>query len=155
MDAYSSEYWAPIATSDNSADWVQIGTMDDVSTCQTYSGKYGKSAPWESDGSQTGKKQHILCCQKDMMIDDPSSSEQVSVQDVMAQALKPIWYGSSHGWNGGSHNDAQLFCSASGKKELCPFIAVSLHSFDSVFKLIIVYTITYTQRHWYQSADLP
>jgi hypothetical protein len=25
-----------------------------------------------SDGLQTGKKQHILCCQKDMMIDDPS-----------------------------------------------------------------------------------
>ena len=125
-DPFSGEQWAPIKTDDGSKDWVQVGTVDEVATCTTYSSRFGNTAPWESDGSSEEKKQHVLCCQKAIMVTDPETNEKTSMEDVMADNLRPIWYGETHGWNGGSHNDAQLFCSASGKKELCPYVAVSL-----------------------------
>ena len=120
--------WAPIA-SDDGPDWVQIGNNDEVATCDTYSGAYNKIAPWdEGDAADlsTEIKQHVLCCQAAIDISDPSSNEVLSIEQVMADTFKLIWYGEDHGWNGGSHNDAHLFCSASGNKELCPYVAVSL-----------------------------
>lgn len=102
-----------------------IGSTDGAGMCQTYSDFYGGSpTPWASDGSSQSKKQHILCCQKQTTVPDPETGDELSLEDVMRQTMKPIWYGEDHGWNGGTHSDAQLFCSASGKKELCPYVAV-------------------------------
>jgi len=125
-EAFSGLQWAPIA-SDDGPDWVQIGNDDEVATCDTYSGAYNKIAPWdEGDAADlsTEIKQHVLCCQAAIDISDPSSNEVLSIEQVMADTFKLIWYGEDHGWNGGSHNDAQLFCSASGNKELCPNVAI-------------------------------
>lgn len=124
-EAFSGEQWAPIKTDDSAADWVMVGSTDGASMCQTYLDAYGSPTPWASDGSSAGKKQHILCCQKQVLVTDPETGDDLSMEDIMRQQLKPIWYGEDHGWNGGSHNDAQLFCSASGKRELCPYVAVS------------------------------
>lgn len=125
--AFEGEQWAPILDGD-SPDWVQIGTVDEVAMCTTYSGRFGNTAPWESDGGSQEKKQHILCCETEMTITDPETNESTTMAEVMAETLRPIWYGETHGWNGGSHNDAQLFCSASGGKDLCPYVAVGLES---------------------------
>jgi hypothetical protein len=103
---------------------VQIGTMDGASTCTTYSSTYGTEAPWDSNGESEDKKQHILCCQRKNVVTDEFGNES-TIQEVMANSLQPVWYSESHGWNGGTHNDAVLFCSASGNRELCPSIAVS------------------------------
>jgi len=59
-----------------------------------------------------------------MMVLSPESNQELPVEEIMSQEVKPVWYGEDHGWNGGSHNDAQLFCTVSGKKELCPYVSV-------------------------------
>ncbi|KAL3801043.1 hypothetical protein HJC23_002336 [Cyclotella cryptica] len=124
-DAFDGEQWAPVtATPTASADWVLIGSMDGVATCTSYSDNYGTTAPWETDGSSEEKKQHVLCCQKKNYVQSDSSDVAMTLDEVMANELKPVWYDLSHGWNGGSHNDAELFCSANGNRELCPSVAI-------------------------------
>ena len=109
-----------------------------IDTCDTYSDVYSTIAPWdEEDATATDLspeiKQHVLCCQAAVDVSDPTSNEVLSMEQIMADTFKLIWYGEDHGWNGGSHNDAELFCSASGNKELCPYVAVSPLFLDRCF----------------------
>lgn len=130
--------WAPFTSDDGSPGWVQIGSPNSVRTCDTYYDAHKTVAPWdEEDATATDLspeiKQHILCCQAAVDISDPTSNEVLSMEQIMADTFKLIWYGEDHGWNGGSHNDAELFCSASGNKELCPYVAVSPLFLDRCF----------------------
>ena len=137
-DAFDGEQWAPVAATPNSsADWVLIGSIDGIATCTSYSDNYGTNAPWDQDGSSEDKKQHVLCCQKKNYVQSDSSGVAMTLDEVMTNELKPVWYDQSHGWNGASHNDAVLFCSANGNRELCPSVAVSL----IVFRILLLFFV--------------
>ena len=115
-DAFLGEQWAPIYNY-NTFNWVMVGQKDNdpQSICKGYEQIYdGQSPLWTEDGSKSELKENVLCCiQQDNMKHE---------QDV-ARGMRPIWLDNTHGWNGGSHVDAQKFCTGLGGKRLCPYAA--------------------------------
>ncbi|KAL7529104.1 hypothetical protein ACHAXR_002796, partial [Thalassiosira sp. AJA248-18] len=121
QDAFEGEQWAPVATegTEGALDqnkWVLIGSVNDhAGTCMAYDQIHsGEEPEWELDGSRTELKENILCC--------PSPNNLVKKQDTL-KLLDPIWLDESHGWNGGSHNDAMEFCESLDHRMLCPYSA--------------------------------
>ena len=127
--AFAGEQWAPVvhyANHEDSVrgshrranDWVLVGTIDDLSwsTCMTYDQIHNErpEPAWGLDGSQPELKENILCCQ------NPNN---LLKEQTFAQQLDPIWLDESHGWTGGSHDDAMKFCETLGKRKLCPYTA--------------------------------
>ena len=106
---------------------------DPQSTCKGYEQIYdGQSPPWTVDGSKSELKENVLCCiQQDNMKHE---------QDV-ARGMRPIWLDNTHGWNGGSHVDAQKFCTGLGGKRLCPYAACE-------FLVNNLSTISNSSPHW-------
>ena len=100
-EPFEGEQWAPAATtSDGVEHWVSIGTSP--SACLTHEDLLLKPPAWASDGSEQKLKEHVLCCQK------PSNLQK---QQALKSDLDPIWMDSSHGWDGGSYDDATEFVS--------------------------------------------
>ena len=53
-------------------------------------------------------------------------SNNINVQKrekAVIAAFQPIWFSSSHGWSGGSYEDAINFCESYNHMVLCPFAA--------------------------------
>eukprot|EP00579_Thalassiosira_antarctica_P029645 CAMPEP_0202030230 /NCGR_PEP_ID=MMETSP0905-20130828/64388_1 /ASSEMBLY_ACC=CAM_ASM_000554 /TAXON_ID=420261 /ORGANISM="Thalassiosira antarctica, Strain CCMP982" /LENGTH=1463 /DNA_ID=CAMNT_0048594023 /DNA_START=42 /DNA_END=4433 /DNA_ORIENTATION=- len=125
-DAFEGEQWAPISSYDNEDtgignNWIMVGTKDGdpLSTCSQYEQLYdGKSPPWTADGSKTELKEHVLCC---------AQQESMKHEHDISRGMKPIWLDNSHGWSGGSYDDAVKFCQDLGRKRLCPYAAYCPH----------------------------
>ena len=55
-----------------------------------------------------------------------SQSQDLEIQKrekAVIAAFKPIWFSTAHGWNGGTYEDAILFCESMGFMVLCPYAA--------------------------------
>mmetsp|Transcript_27007 Transcript_27007/g.57005 ORF Transcript_27007/g.57005 Transcript_27007/m.57005 type:complete len:693 (+) Transcript_27007:57-2135(+) len=121
-DAFEGEQWAPVSKYNNEdtgigSNWIMVGMKDGdpLSTCSQYEQLNDfKSPPWTADGSQPDLKEHVLCC---------SEQEAMNHEHVIARAMNSIWLDDSHGWNGGSYDDAVQFCHDLGGKRLCPYPA--------------------------------
>ncbi|KAL7531697.1 hypothetical protein ACHAXR_008063 [Thalassiosira sp. AJA248-18] len=126
QDAFSGEQWAPVSNYNNEDagvgnNWIMVGTKDGdpLSTCSQYEMLYdGKSPPWTADGSRTELKQQILCCMQ---------QEAMKHEQDISHGMNPIWLDSSHGWNGGSYEDAEVLCQGLGRKKLCPYAVYCPH----------------------------
>lgn len=101
-EAFEGEQWAPAASELDAEEeiWVSIGQSP--STCSTHEELKLPQPEWATDGSRQEIKQHLLCCQK------PSN---LPKQQNLENDLDPIWMDNSHGWEGGSHEDAVEFVS--------------------------------------------
>lgn len=111
--------WAPMTfESGESNTWVSVGT--DPSPCATYDQLFLGDAPgWGGlDGSEPELKENILCCQ------NPKHLAKIK---KIKEELDPIWMDLSHGWRGGSSQDAADFCAGFGNRKVCPYIAYCPH----------------------------
>ena len=143
LPAFEGEQWSPvIADYDGDDVYVLTGTINGnpTTTCHTYRHFHdGKIPQWGIDGSEPEKKLYTLCCKDpsyvsegikspavDLTLGGPDitdaqmEQEGFSVEDAIAEGLKPIWLGLDDGWLGGSHSDGEWFCSGLGK-QLCPY----------------------------------
>jgi len=126
QDAFEDEQWAPISNYDNEDtslgnNWIMIGSKDgDPSNiCLQYEElNKGKSPPWTADGSKTELKEHVLCC---------AQQESIKHEQDVSRGMNPIWMDNSHGWSGGSYDDAVKFCHDLGGKRICPYAAYCPH----------------------------
>lgn len=127
--AFEGEQWAPVAktiqtpgqSSLHENEWVMVGTVDHISfsTCMTHDQiNRGEEPEWGIDGTRTEIKENILCCQ------NPNN---LLKERNFAKQLDPIWLDESHGWTGGSHDDAMEFCETLGRRKLCPYVAYCPH----------------------------
>ena len=118
--AFKGEQWAPVSPLAHDqtglgSKYVMVGTMDGdlSSTCMPYESLHTSPLPpWSNDGSETELKEHVMCCE---------SADEVEKYSIVTKGMSPVWLGSTHGWSGGSHLDAQKFCNDFGGKELCPY----------------------------------
>lgn len=117
-DPFEGEQWAPAASEFNNRQeyWVSLG--QNPNTCSTYEELFMTKPPWVQDGSQVSLKEHVLCCQ---------NPKHLQKEQSLMKDLSPIWMDSSHGWNGGSHDDAIQFCEGFGNRKLCPYSAYCPH----------------------------
>ena len=108
-DPFESEQWAPAASGfgEGYGHWVLIGSKDGSTTCSTHK---ELQPDFASDGNQLNE--HVLCCQNPKYLPKELSAK---------KDLSPIWMDSSHGWDGGSHDDAIQFCESFGNRKLCPY----------------------------------
>lgn len=115
---FSGEQWAPIASTEGGDDeWVQIGSIDGElkgGKCSTHRQLHGKPPLWGVDGSHPELKENVLCCVNPM---------QMLKETSFVKDLNPIWLDEHHGWNGGSHEDANKFCQELDNRKLCPYSA--------------------------------
>ena len=125
-DAVSGSQWAPFINIANG--WVQIGTD---ATCMPYNSLNSFPPEWGLTGSNKAETSHIMCCEPDEnwipadQVAKVTLSSAPSEIDKMAMDMfKPIWFERKHGWNGGSHADAEKFCNNIGDMELCPAMAL-------------------------------
>lgn len=126
MAAFNGEQWAPVSDYDNEDvdlgnDWIMVGTQNSnqTSTCLPYDVLNDGNYPlWAVDGTLTELKQNILCCSK---------QEALSVEDSTTAKFNSIWLDESHGWSGGSYQDAEAFCEGLGGKHVCPYSAYCPH----------------------------
>lgn len=122
MPAFDGEQWAPASNYDNEEidlgnDWILVGTINSnqTSTCLQYDVLNDGNYPlWAVDGTKTELKENILCCSK---------QEALSVEYEMTKEYNSIWLDESHGWSGGSYDDAEAFCEGLGEKHICPYEA--------------------------------
>merc|ERR1712216_884242 len=96
--------------------WVSIG--ESPSTCSTHEDLLLPQPEWATDGSRQDIKENVLCCQ------NPTN---LNKQNAMVNDFTPIWMDASHGWEGGSHDDAAEFCEKFGNRKLCPYSAYCPH----------------------------
>lgn len=112
--AFEGEQWAPVGRSDWGDDggnrWVMVGTVEggSTSTCSP-------STSIASDLSIV-HKQHVLCCTDK---DDPK--QPANIEAVMKAEMRPVWLDRIDGWEGGSWDDAVVFCDGHGGRELCGY----------------------------------
>jgi len=117
-DPFGGEQWAPVVSESGSGKgkWISVGI--DHGTCVTHEELLLAQPDWAFDGSRQELKENILCCQNPKY----SAKEESWIKD-----LSPIWMDSSHGWNGGSHDEAIQFCEGFGMRDLCPYAAYCPH----------------------------
>ena len=163
LPAFEGEQWSPvIADYDGDDVYVLTGTINGnpTTTCHTYRHFHDGEIPqWGIDGSEPEKKLYTLCCKDpsyvsegikapavDLTLGGPDitdaqmEQEGFSVEDAIAEGLKPSWFGLDDGWLGGSHSDGEWFCSGFGK-QLCPYAGKLLLPFclqlsDKVYLLL-------------------
>ena len=163
LPAFEGEQWSPvIADYDGDDVYVLTGTINGnpTTTCHTYRHFHdGKIPQWGIDGSEPEKKLYTLCCKDpsyvsegikspavDLTLGGPDitdaqmEQEGFSVEDAIAEGLKPSWLGFDDGWLGGSHSDGEWFCSGFGK-QLCPYAGKLLLPFclplsDQIYLLL-------------------
>jgi len=116
---FIGEQWAPIAE----GGWALIGSdgeyFDFSSVCSRYQVLTNQPSS-ELDRMGQDKKQHIMCCAKNL---DATQPDDMSVSQYVEGMMDPTWYGKSDGWNGGSHSDAINYCQKNaGGKALCPYV---------------------------------
>jgi len=115
--------WAPMMDAPNS--WVQIGK---VGTCQKYTDMHSRPPPWGFDRGIDSEKftRSILCCE-DSNEPGPSIAKPYSAlterENGAVNNLRPLWFDSSHGYRGTTHEEADLFCKAAIGMHLCPIEA--------------------------------
>lgn len=117
---FNGEQWAPVSTRGGGApDWVAIGTVGGypTSTCGTYK-DFENLATWKESGAPSIHKEHVLCCADEERVDQVETLEK-----IMKDLVKPVWFDQSDGWNGGSYEEAVAFCSSKGGSELCKYNA--------------------------------
>ena len=123
-DGFEGDQWAPAASElgNNKEYWISIGQGSDMCFAHESATEdlLQPLSDWTEDGSQPTqkKKEHILCCQNPKNL--------VKEQSLMND-LNPVWMDSSHGWNGGSHDDATSFCETFGNRKLCPYSGYCPH----------------------------
>eukprot|EP00571_Detonula_confervacea_P001621 CAMPEP_0172329010 /NCGR_PEP_ID=MMETSP1058-20130122/60654_1 /TAXON_ID=83371 /ORGANISM="Detonula confervacea, Strain CCMP 353" /LENGTH=794 /DNA_ID=CAMNT_0013046155 /DNA_START=85 /DNA_END=2470 /DNA_ORIENTATION=+ len=129
--AFEGEQWAPmfdtpvnreLSTDKKENSWVLVGTINGFSwsTCMTYDqiNPEDHGPQWGMDGTQQELKENILCCL------NPNNFLQ---EQQFARQLDTLWLDESHGWSGGSHDDAMEFCGTIGRRKLCPHTAYCPH----------------------------
>lgn len=92
--------WAPISNSYNA--WTMVGKVSEQqpSTCNTFLELYHSNPVWGLDGSETGLKKHILCCQSDSGEDgsipkgeflaaEKEAASQSQIQDIPTVQITP------------------------------------------------------------------
>ncbi len=134
MAAFNGEQWAPVSDYNNEDidlgnDWIMVGTQNSnqTSTCLPYDVLNDGNYPlWAVDGTMTELKQNILCCSK---------QEALSVEDAITAKYNSIWLDESHGWSGGSYQDAEAFCEGLGGKHVCPYSACKFDHLSAVVVL--------------------
>jgi len=106
-EPFDGEQWSPAQPEFGKKNvWVSSGKHN--LTCATYEQTYQRPPEPEM-------QQNILCCQNT----EHSASEQ-----KFKKMLYPIWIEfASHGWKGGSQEDALEFCENFGIRKLCPYKA--------------------------------
>eukprot|EP00581_Thalassiosira_minuscula_P005828 CAMPEP_0183746012 /NCGR_PEP_ID=MMETSP0737-20130205/66532_1 /TAXON_ID=385413 /ORGANISM="Thalassiosira miniscula, Strain CCMP1093" /LENGTH=2336 /DNA_ID=CAMNT_0025981691 /DNA_START=12 /DNA_END=7019 /DNA_ORIENTATION=- len=117
-DPFEGEQWAPAASEFGFGEkyWISVG--DTRSLCATHGELLLDQPGWASDGSQQELKENVLCCQNPKFV----QKEQNLMKD-----LSPIWMDTSHGWDGGSHEEAAEFCESFGNRRICPYTAYCPH----------------------------
>lgn len=131
MQAFDGEQWAPVSNYDNEDidlgnDWIMVGTVNSnqTSTCLPFDVLNDGNYPlWAVDGTQTELKENILCCSK---------QEALSVEEATTSEFNSIWLDESHGWTGGSYEDAETFCEGLGGKHICPYSACEFELYNVV-----------------------
>ena len=114
---FPGQQWAPAASQGSTKEtWISVGSTDDV--CSTHDEMQLALPSWVSDGSQPEMKDYVLCCQNPSLL-----AKETSIKNQ----LNPIWLDDSHGWSGGSHDDAKAFCESFGNRNLCPYSAYCPH----------------------------
>jgi len=115
-DPFDGEQWAPASESGVEEEyWISIG---EVNTCITHEEMLLPLPSWAADGSRTELKEHVLCCQ---------NPKYLAKEQSMHDDLSPIWMDTSHGWSGGSHDEAGKFCETFGNRKPCPYTAYCPH----------------------------
>lgn len=122
--SFDGEQWAPFSTKRDGSgnvetDWVLIGTVGGypTSTCSAYESTKSL-AKWKASGNPSEHKQHVLCCADEERVDQVETLE-----EIMKDVVKPVWFDKSEGWNGGSYDDAESFCQSKDGREVCPYNA--------------------------------
>jgi len=117
-DPFEGEQWAPAASDFGTGEeyWVAVGNNGD--TCATHKELQLTQPEWALDGSRPELKEHVLCCQ---------NPKYLPKMQTLKKELNPIWMDSSHGWSGGSHDEADQFCDSFGNRKLCPYTAYCPH----------------------------
>lgn len=114
----SSGQWAPMIDGPNS--WVQIGTRD---TCMKYNDLNPHPPMWGLSGEgneyMTG---FIQCCdeEEDHAVVEILPMTLTKPEEVVLDTLRPIWFERKHGYQGTTHEEAELFCQSVGQFNLCP-----------------------------------
>mmetsp|Transcript_5085 Transcript_5085/g.8456 ORF Transcript_5085/g.8456 Transcript_5085/m.8456 type:complete len:292 (-) Transcript_5085:99-974(-) len=126
--AFEGEQWAPVATTSANSDekWLLIGELDgdSQSTCSMVSAAQGmKPEGWDLDNDHNGHltelKEHVMCC---------LNPNHLLKEINFAKDFNRLWFGESFGWKGGSHDEAEEFCSKLRvNKRLCPYAAYCPH----------------------------
>lgn len=118
-EAYEGEQWAPISDDGTGNNWVMVGTVGGfpTSTCATY-GSLKELSTWVGSDKPSVHKQHVLCCADEKVVNQVETIEQ-----IIREKMKPVWFDEIDGWTGGSWEDATLFCQGHGGRELCPYMA--------------------------------
>lgn len=117
-DPFEGEQWAPAASESGTGIdyWVSIGQSP--SACNTHEELLLPQPGWADDGSQQEVKNNVLCCQ---------NPNHLAKEQSLKKNLDPVWMDASHGWQGGSHDDATQFCQSFGNRELCPYSGYCPH----------------------------
>ncbi|KAL7550772.1 hypothetical protein ACHAWF_013996 [Thalassiosira exigua] len=149
LPAFEDGQWAPMMASTKVDEdlYVMIGTVggDPTTTCQPYSSitNNGDAPTWAVDGSDSFHRKYVLCCKDPSYVsnglsnptvdlstgkpDIPAenlSDENFNLETEIAKELASEWLDVTDGWAGGSHADAEGFCSKRGNgKQLCPYAA--------------------------------
>ena len=113
---FHGEQWAPVRSRSES-DWVMVGTARDhpMSTCALYD-SLQDFIEWEAGDLPSVHKQHVLCCADDAKVNGVDTLEKIK-----RMRMRPVWFDSIDGWNGGSWDDAVHFCNGHGGRELCDY----------------------------------
>ena len=121
----TSSQWLPFINVANG--WIQGGPED---TCMPYNSLNSFPPEWGLTGENKAETSVIMCCDTD---DNWIPADQTAVVATSASSdidkaamdmFKPIWYGRKHGWQGGTHQDAEKFCNNIGDMEICPIMAL-------------------------------
>lgn len=113
--------------------WISVGAED---TCVPY---HTRNLPpeWGLTGNLNEEiTRYIMCCHEPedglgVTLEDQAALEpdfDVSVErsdqeQASMDFYHPVWYGTKHGYKGGSHGAAEQFCQRIGGKRLCPLEA--------------------------------
>ena len=127
--SFEGEQWAPVSNTLSGVggslepDWVMVGTVGGfpTSTCATYE-SLKDIASWDMSESPSEHKQHVLCC-----TDEVEVNQVETLEEIIKATTKPVWFDALDGWNGGSWNDATLFCNGHGGRELCHYNSCEYH----------------------------
>jgi hypothetical protein len=121
---FDGEQWTPVSgrwAGDDRHDWAVIGMIGGVpanagaGTCTTLSNSQNVVKLWDGSAERSKHKQFVLCCKKQ------NSNEQDKVEEIMKNAVDPIWYSESDGWSGESLDDGVEFCKGRNGQDLCSY----------------------------------